>query len=175
MPGSCRSGLSGASGKFEAHPGWAGLVPERERFASAATMVIPRLNFIFMLLETSFVACSLGDSCVLGSVYGAQELHELITDLGRGFVLYPVAHILDFEIPHETGKAGAEFFDGWIEHSQAIRLPRNEKGRLGDLRAFPSTGQIEIGFRGAVIIQATVKAGTLEFTDVMSDVIWFHP
>jgi hypothetical protein len=40
------------------------------------------------------------------------------------------AHIIDFEISHETGKAGAEFFDGWIEHLQAIRLPRNEKGRL---------------------------------------------
>jgi hypothetical protein len=134
-----------------------------------------RPNFIFMLLETSFVACSFGDSSVLGSVYGAQELDELATDLSRGFVLYPVAHILDFEMPHETGKGGTEFFDGWIEHFQAIHLPRNEKGRLGDLRAFPSTGQIEIGLRGSVVIQATVKAGTLEFADVMSDVIWFHP
>ena len=125
--------------------------------------------------EAVFVWAVLGDRCVLGSVYGAQELHELVTDLGRGFVLYPVAYILDFEIPHETGKAGAEFFDGWIEHSQAIRLPRNEKGRLRDPRAFPSTGQIEIGLRGSVVIQATVKAGTLEFADVMSDVIWFHP
>jgi hypothetical protein len=35
--------------------------------------------------------------CVLGGVYGAQELHELVIDLGRGFVLYPVAHIIDFE------------------------------------------------------------------------------
>jgi hypothetical protein len=113
--------------------------------------------------------------CALGAVYGMQELHELVTDLGRGFVLYPVAHFFDFEIPHETGKGGAEFFDGWIEHSQAIRLPRNEKGRLRDLRAFPSTGQIEISFRSAVVIQATVKAGTLKFSDVMSDVIWFHP
>jgi hypothetical protein len=34
--------------------------------------------------------------CVLGGVYGAQELHELVIDLGRGFVLYPVAHIIDF-------------------------------------------------------------------------------
>jgi hypothetical protein len=75
-------------------------------------MVILRFNFIFMLLETSFVACSLGDSWVLRSVYAAQELHQLVTDLGRGFVLYPVAHILDFEIPHETGKAGAEFSTG---------------------------------------------------------------
>jgi hypothetical protein len=92
-------------------------------------MLNPRVNFIFMLLGTAFVACSLGDSCALGSVYSAQELHELVTDLGRGLVLHPVAHILDFEIPHETGKAGAEFFDGWIE------------GRLGDLRAFPTNLQ----------------------------------
>src|SRR5579864_9163660 len=113
--------------------------------------------------------------CVLGGVCGAQKLHELVTDLGRGFVLYPVAHIIDFEVPHETGKPGAQFFDGWIELLQAIRLPPNVEGRLGDLRAFPSAGQIEIRFGGAVVVQATVKAGTLEFSDVMSDVIWFHP
>jgi hypothetical protein len=35
-----------------------------------------------------------------------QELHELITDLGGGFVVYPVAHIIEFERPDETGKAG---------------------------------------------------------------------
>ena len=104
-----------------------------------------------------------------------QELHELVTDLGRGFVLYPVAHVIDFEIPHQTGKAGAEFFDGWIEHPQAIRLPRNEKGRLGDLRAFPSGRQIEIRFGGAVVVQPAVKAGALKFSDVMSDVIGFCP
>ena len=89
--------------------------------------------------------------------------------------MYPVAHIVDFEIPHETGEAGTKLFDGWIEHPQAIRLPRNVKGRLGDFRAFPSTGQIEIRFGCAVVIQAAVKAGTLEFSDVMSDLIWFHP
>ena len=104
-----------------------------------------------------------------------QELHELVTDLGRGFVLDPVAHIVDFEIPHETGKAGAHFFHGWIELPQAIRLPRDVKGRSSHLRAFPGAGQIEIRFGGAVVVQATVKAGTLEFSDVMSDVIWFGP
>jgi hypothetical protein len=36
----------------------------------------------------------------LGWVYGAQELHELVTDLGRGLVLYPVAHAVEFETPH---------------------------------------------------------------------------
>jgi hypothetical protein len=64
---------------------------------------------------------------------------------------------------------------GWIEPLQAIRLPRNVKGRLGDLRAFPRAGQIEIRFGGAVVVQATVKAGTLEFSDVMSDVTWLRP
>ena len=108
-------------------------------------------------------------------MYGAQELHKLVADLRRGFVLYPVAHMVKLETSHETGKAGAECVEGWIEHLQAIRLSRNEKGRLGDLRALPCAGQMEIGFGGAVVIQGTVKAGTLEFTDVVSDVIWFHP
>jgi len=125
------------------------------------------------------IVCSLDreeiERHVLGGVYGAQELHELVTDLGRGFVLYPVAHIVDFEIPHETRKAGPEFLRGWIEPFQPILLSRNVKGRLGDLRALPGAGQIEIRFGGAVIVQTTVKAGTLEFSDVMSDVIWFRP
>jgi hypothetical protein len=36
----------------------------------------------------------------LGRVYHAQELHELFADFGRGFMLYPVAHIVEFEVPH---------------------------------------------------------------------------
>jgi hypothetical protein len=52
---------------------------------------------------------------VSSGVYGAQKLHDLVTDFGRGFVLNPVAHIVDFEMSHETRKAGAEFFEGWIE------------------------------------------------------------
>src|SRR5580700_11582537 len=85
---------------------------------------------------------------VLSGAYGAQELHDLVVDFGRGFVLYPVAHIGDFESSHETRKANTEFFYWGIESRQAIRLPRNVKGRLGDLRAFPSTRQIEIRFGG---------------------------
>ena len=108
-------------------------------------------------------------------VYGAQELHELVTDLGRGFVLYPVAQIIEFEIPHETGKAGAELFEGWVERPQAVRFSPNVKGRLGDLRAFPSGGQIEIRFGGAVVVQAAVKTRALEFSDVMIDVIRLRP
>src|ERR1700730_13426940 len=93
---------------------------------------------------------------VLGCVYGAQELHELVTDLGGGFVLYPVAHIVEFETPHETGKAGAQLFEGWIERPQAVRFSPNVKGRLGDLRAFPSGRHIEIRFGGAVVVQPAV-------------------
>jgi hypothetical protein len=75
----------------------------------------------------------------------------MITDLGRGFVLYPVAHIVEFERPDETGKAGAHLVHcQWIKLFQAIRLAPNEKGRLRDLRAFESGGQREIRFGGAV-------------------------
>ena len=98
-----------------------------------------------------------------------------MTDVGSGFVLYPVAHIVEFETPHETGKAGAELFEGWIERPQAVHLAPNVKGRLDDLRAFPSRGQIEIRFGGAVVVQPAVKTGALEFSDVMSDVIGFCP
>jgi hypothetical protein len=52
---------------------------------------------------------------VSSGVYGAQKLHDLVTDFGRGFVLNPVAHIVDFEMSHETRKAGAEFFERWVE------------------------------------------------------------
>jgi hypothetical protein len=37
--------------------GWATLGPERNRLESVAAMVTAGLNFIFVLLETSFVAC----------------------------------------------------------------------------------------------------------------------
>ena len=45
---------------------------------------------------------------ISGGVHGVQKLHELVTDLRRGLVLYPVAHIVEFETPDQTGKAGAE-------------------------------------------------------------------
>ena len=47
----------------------------------------------------------------LGGIYGAQELDDLITDFGGSFVLYPMAHIIDFKVPEQTGKSGAEFFE----------------------------------------------------------------
>jgi hypothetical protein len=72
--------------------------------------------------EVSCEASSRGNRrYVLSGVYGAQELHDLIVDLSSGFVLYPVAHIVDFESSHETRKANTEFFYGGIESRQAIR------------------------------------------------------
>jgi hypothetical protein len=60
---------------------------------------------------------------VSSGVYGAQKLHDLVTHFGRGFVLNPVAHIVDFEMSHETRKAGAEFFEGWIELPKPSAFP----------------------------------------------------
>ena len=107
--------------------------------------------------------------------YAAKELHELVADQVRGFVLDPVAHIVEFKRTLETGKACTHLVPGkWIEFSQSVRLPPNEKRRLSDLRAFESGGQIEIEFGSSVVIQGTVKAGALEFSDVMIDLIWFR-
>ena len=46
---------------------------------------------------------------------------------------------------------------------------------MSDLRTFKSGGQIEIRFGGAVVVQATVKPSSLEFRDVVIDVIRFRP
>jgi hypothetical protein len=82
-----------------------------------------------------------------------------------------VIHIVDFTVPHETRKAGAEFLERRIELTQAIRFARDVKGRLGDRCTLPGAGQIEILFGGAVVIQSAVKSGSLEFSHVVSDVI----
>src|SRR5580704_7721232 len=84
----------------------------------------------------------------LGRVYRAQELHKLFADFGRGFVLYPVAHIVEFEIPHETGKTSAKLFKRGIKRPQAISFTRDIKRRLSDLRTLPGGGHIEIRFGG---------------------------
>ena len=128
-------------------------------------------------LRTRHYQCSSGShlftrhhpALILGGfTAGTQELHELVTDLGRGFVLYPVAHIVEFEPSHKTGKAGAHLvYRERIELFKPSAFPPNEKGRLGDLRAFESGGQIEVWFGGAIVVQATVKAGALEFSNVM--------
>jgi hypothetical protein len=48
----------------------------------------------------------------LGWLYRAQELHDLVTDLCRGLVLYPVAHVFDLEGSHETRKPRAKLLLG---------------------------------------------------------------
>ncbi len=104
-----------------------------------------------------------------------RNSHKLFADFGRGFVLYPVAYIVEFEVPDETGKAGAELLKRRIERPKTIGLTRDVKRRLGDLRTFPGGGQVEIRFSGAIVIQGTAKAGSLEFRYVVSHIIWFHP
>ena len=89
--------------------------------------------------------------------------------------MYPVAHIIEFEIPYDAGKSSAELFERGIKCPQAIRLSCNVKRRLSDFRAFPGGGQIEIRFGGAVVVQGTVEAGTLKFSYVMSNIIRFRP
>ena len=104
------------------------------------------------------------------------ELHKLVTHHVMGFVLYPVAHIVEFEPSYETRKAGTHFVYGKrIEFFHSIRLPPDEERRLGDLRALESGRQIEIRFGGAVVVQAAVKPGAPEFGDVVIDVIRFRP
>ena len=66
--------------------------------------------------------------CELGGIYSAQELHELSAHLIGGFVFVPMADIVEFEMPHETRKAGAELVHRRIELLQAIDLPCNEEG-----------------------------------------------
>jgi len=57
-----------------------------------------------------------------------QEFHELRTDFSRGFVLCPVARIVEFETSNETGKADADLLLGkWTKLSRAIRLLRDVK------------------------------------------------
>ena len=81
--------------------------------------------------------------CVLASVHHSQKPHNLITDFGRGLVLNPMAHMVYFDMPHETRKAGNE----------AIRLSLNIEGRLPNRCTFVGAGQIEIRFGGTVVIQ----------------------
>src|SRR5580704_8438527 len=64
-------------------------------------------------------------------VYGPQELHKLVNDHAMGFVLYPVAHIVEFEPSHKTRKAGTHLVYGKrIEFFHSLRLPPNEERRL---------------------------------------------
>jgi hypothetical protein len=111
----------------------------------------------------------------IGRVHSAQELHKLLADFGRGLVLYPVADIVEFEIPDEARKAGVKLFRRRIKRPQTIGLSRNVKRGLGYLRAFPGSGQVEIEFGGAIVVQCPMKTGALEFRYVVSHIIRFYP
>ena len=41
-----------------------------------------------------------------------QELHKLVTDNARSFVLYPVTHIVEFQSPNKTRKTGVHLVYG---------------------------------------------------------------
>ena len=112
----------------------------------------------------------------LDGVDRAQKLHELVADLSRGFVLYPVAHVVELDASHETGKAGAQLINGqWVEFLQSICLPHHVKRWLRNLRALKSSGQVEVWLGSPVVVQATVEAGALEFSNIMGDIIWLRP
>jgi hypothetical protein len=61
--------------------------------------------------------CGCQRELLLGRVYRAQELHKLFADFGRGLVLYPVAYVVEFEVPDEARKAGAKLLGGGIERA----------------------------------------------------------
>ena len=83
-------------------------------------------------------------------------------------MLYPVAYIVEFEVPNEARKAGAKLLGWGIKRPQTISFTRDVKRGLGDLRAFPGGGQIEIELGSAIVVQRTVKAGALKFRHVVS-------
>ena len=111
----------------------------------------------------------------LGRVHRAQEVHELFADFGGGLVLYPVAYIVEFQVPDEPRKPRSQLFGRGIKCPQAIGLSGDIKRGLGDLRAFPCGGQIEIELGGTIVVQRTVKTGALKFRYVVCQVIGFYP
>ncbi len=114
-------------------------------------------------------------SAPLRRAYRAQKLHELFADFGRGFVLYPVAYIVEFEVPDKTRKAGAKVFSSGIKRCQTVCPSRDVKRRLGDLRALPGSRQVEVWFRGTIVVQCTMKASALEFRYVVGHVAGIRP
>ena len=100
------------------------------------------------------IEVSVRQARLLGRVHCPQELHELLTDHLRRFVLYPMAYVVELEPSPEPRKPGAHLvYSKRIKLFHSIRLPPNEKGRLCDLRTFESCGKIEIRFCGAVVVQ----------------------
>ena len=98
-------------------------------------------------------------------------MHKLFAYYVRNFVMNPMADVIKFESSHETGKTTAQLLQGKrVELLQAIGLPSDKKGRLGDLRTSECRRQKETGFRGAIVVEATMKAGALNFGEGMGDV-----
>ncbi len=59
---------------------------------------------------------------------GPQKLDELVIDHVRGFVLYPMAHVVEIKAPHETRKTGTHLGRrNRIKLVQSIRFPPDEK------------------------------------------------
>jgi hypothetical protein len=104
-----------------------------------------------------------------------QELQELFVDLLLSLVVDPMADALQLDAVDQTGKAGAELFEWWIERPEVVRSSGHVERRLGDLGAFEGGGQMEVGFGGAVIVQCAVKACPLELADGMGHVIYVRP
>jgi hypothetical protein len=96
-------------------------------------------------------------------IRNAQEFHELVNNYIGGFVLHPVANIVEFEPAHHARETTTHLVYGQrIEFFQPVHPSPNEKGRLSDLRALECGRQIEIRFSGAVIVERTVRSAPFE-------------
>jgi hypothetical protein len=91
----------------------------------------------------------------LDRIHNTQEFHQLVINYIGGFVLHPVANIVEFEPSHQARETTTHLLYGQrIEFFQPVHLSPNEKGRLSDLRALECGRQIEIRFSCAVVVQA---------------------
>jgi len=61
-------------------------------------------------------------------IHNTQELHQLVINYIGGFVLHPVAHIVEFEPSHEARETTTHLVYGQrIEFFQTIRLSQMKK------------------------------------------------
>ena len=73
----------------------------------------------------------------LDRIHSTQKLHQLLINYLGGFVLHPVANIVEFEPSHEARETGTHLVNCQrIKFFQPVRLSPNEKRRLSDLRTF---------------------------------------
>ncbi len=91
-------------------------------------------------------------------------------------MLYPVAHIVQFEKVNKSGKADAELLHGqWIELLQTICRSHHEKRWLGNLCPFEGRRQIEIRLGSTIVVEGAMKARALEFSYVVFHVVCLSP